>query len=100
MKRLTSIVALVFLTTIVWAAAPDETIIIGRIKNKNVFVFKAEKHFVGATVEVYASNGELLTSQSLVKRKMIIDFGTALQDTYTIRVVKGAETREYQYVKK
>jgi len=101
MKTLiTVVVALVILTTPARAAAPGEAIIIGHSKNKNVFVFKTEKKFVGATVEVYSSQGALVTSQNLHKRKMIIDFGSAMRDTYTIRVVKGTALREYQYVKK
>ena len=94
------VITLLFLTCAAWAASPDETIIIGHSKNKNLFVFKTEKKFVGALVEVYSSQGELLTSQNLNNRKMIIDFGSVISDTYTIRVVKGNATREYQYKRK
>ena len=51
-------------------------------------------------VEVYTSDGDLLTAQNLQKRKLIIDFGSALKDTYTIRVVKGNDIREFQYIKR
>lgn len=101
MKTLIAVVVTsAFLTGPVLAAKPGETIIIGHSKNKNLFVCKTEKHFIGATIEVYSSFGELLTAQDLHKRKMIIDFGPLMKDMYTIRVVKGNAIREYQYVKK
>jgi hypothetical protein len=101
MKNLFTVAAaLVFLSTTAQAASPKETIIIGHSKNKDLLVFKTEKKFAGALVEVYTSQGELLTSQHLLKRKMIIDFGSVMKDTYTIRVVKGNAIREYQYIKK
>ncbi len=69
-------------------------------KYKSLFTLKTDKQFVGAQVEVYNSRGELITSQSLQKRKMVIDFGEALFGTYTIRVVKGQAKKEFRYVKK
>ncbi len=69
-------------------------------KYKNLFVFKAKKKFVGATVEIYSSNGDMITSQHLQKRKMIINFCDVRYDTYTIRIAKGSNTQEFQYVKK
>jgi hypothetical protein len=69
-------------------------------KQKNLFTFKTEKQFLGAQVEVYNSRGELITSQSLQKRKMVIDFGDALFGAYTIRVVKGEAKQEFKYIKK
>lgn len=69
-------------------------------KYKNLFTLKADKEFVGAQVEVYNSRGELITTNNLQKRKMIIDFGEATFGTYTIRLVKGDEQQEFTYVKK
>lgn len=97
---ITIVVALMLLTGNVRAAGPDESIIISHSKNKSVFVLKAEKKDLGARVEVYSSNGNLVTSRELQKRKMIIDFGSVLRDTYTIRVVKGSINKEYHYIKK
>ena len=67
-------------------------------KYKNLFVFKAKKKFVGATVEIYSSNGEMITAQHLQKRKMIINFCDVQYDTYTIRIAKGNDTKEFQYI--
>lgn len=70
-------------------------------KHKNhLFIFKTKKKFVGATVEIYSSNGSMITSQHLQKRKMIISFLDARYDTYTIRIAKGNSTQEFHYVNK
>jgi hypothetical protein len=72
----------------------------GPSKYKDLFTFKTDKELIGAQVEVYNSSGELITSNSLQKRKMIIDFGDAVFGTYTIRIIKGDELKEFKYVKK
>jgi len=98
MKTLIAIVLALMIVTTGKAGNPEDAIIIGQTKNKGLFVYKTQRKFVGAMVEVYTSNGDLLTAQNLQKRKLIIDFGSALKDTYTIRVVKGNDIREFQYV--
>lgn len=72
----------------------------GPSKYKDLFTLKADKDLIGAQVEIYNSSGELITTNSLQKRKMIIDFGEAVFGTYTIRIVKGDEEKEFKYVKK
>jgi hypothetical protein len=69
-------------------------------KYKDLFTLKTDKEFVGAQVEIYNSAGELITTNSLQKRKMVIDFGDAGYGTYTIRIVKGDELQEFTYIKK
>lgn len=83
-----------------FSLADDAIDVIEPPKNKNLFTLKAEKDFVGAQVEIYNSKGEMITSQSLQKRKMVIDFDDAHLGTYTIKIVKGETEREYQYTKK
>jgi hypothetical protein len=100
MKTLFAAVVALMIVTTAKAAKPEDAIIIGQTKNKSLFVYKTQRKFVGATVEVYTSNGDLLTAQNLQKRKLIIDFGSVLKDTYTIRVVKGNDIREFQFVKR
>ncbi|MBL0742111.1 hypothetical protein [Chryseolinea lacunae] len=86
-------------TTHASSSGHGETLKVGGSKHRTFFVFKAQKKFVGATVEVFTSQGALLTSQALERRKMIIDFGNATTDTYTIRITKGEAQREFQYIK-
>jgi len=49
-------------------------------------------------VEILYS-GDVVTTQTLFKRKMIIDFCEMKRGAYTIRISKGARTQEYQYHK-
>ena len=100
MKTLLAVVVALLIVTTGKAAKPEDAIVIGQTKNKSLFVYKTHRKFTGAMVEVYTSNGNLLTAQNLQKRKLIIDFGTALNDTYTIRVVKGNDIREFHYIKR
>ena len=100
MKTWISIIVAFFVISVAVAGPGDDAIAIGGNKDKDLFVFKTDKKLVGATVEIYTSEGALVTSQQLNKRKMVIDFGPVSKDTYTIRVVKGHETKEFHYVKK
>ena len=100
MKILLAVVVALMIVTTSQAAKPEDAIVVGQTKNKSLFVYKTQRKFVGAMVEVYTSNGDLLTAQNLQKRKLIIDFGSAITDTYTIRVVKGSEVKEFQFQKR
>jgi hypothetical protein len=61
------------------------------------FTFKTEKNFLGAMVEVVNSNGDVIASSKLNKRKMVIDFKNLPGGSYTIRVTKNEEVKEFQY---
>ena len=83
-----------------FASASDVVDVMEPPKHKNLFVLKTQKEFVGAQVEIYNAKGELITTQSLHKRKMVIDFGDAMFGTYTIKIVKGPSEREFKYIKR
>ena len=68
--------------------------------HKNLFMLKTHKRFIGGQVEIYNAKGELITSQSLQKRKMVIDFDPVKLGAYTIKVVQGDASKEYKYIKK
>lgn len=67
---------------------------------KNLFVYRAEKKFQGAKVEILGVNGRVLAQQHLRSRKVIIDFRDVKFGTYTIRVSKGDHKQEFTYTKK
>ncbi len=67
---------------------------------KNLFVVTTKRAMRGAEVRVFYSNGDLVTSQRLRKRKMIIDFCDAKSGEYTIVVEKGKSKEEFHYVRK
>jgi hypothetical protein len=95
-----SLVALLISAAITAQATPVEDVSVVPTKYKDLFVFKADRDYVGATVEVFYSNGDLVTSEKLAKRKMIINFCDTRLGEYTIRVVKGDKKQEFHYVKK
>jgi hypothetical protein len=68
-------------------------------KHKSLFIHKAQKRLLGGQVEIF-SNGELLATQTLHKKKMVIDFNDAKLGMYTIRITKGIDKKEFKYVKK
>lgn len=101
-KRITllSIFFLIMSSGFVVTASDAIDTVIEPPKNKNLFTFKTGKELVGGQVEIYNSKGELITSQSLQKRKMVIDFDDAHFGAYTIKIVKGKAEREFRYIKK
>jgi len=99
MKILVTFVVTIFSLTVANADTRMENRASGNPKD-SLYVLKTDKKFIGATVEIYSSEGTLVTSQNLNKRKMIIDFGPVIKDTYTIRVVKGKETQEFHFERK
>ncbi len=102
MKTITRfiLVVLVVLSALVTKTALGKEVRPVTSKHKNLFVLKADKEYAGAIVEVFYSNGDLITSQKLEKKKMIIDFRDAKFGTYTIRVVKDNKKQEFYYEKK
>jgi hypothetical protein len=81
------------------AAARRDGVIPVPAKYKNLFVYKADRKFIGAKVEILYSNGDVVTTQTLYKRKMIIDFCEMKRGSYTIRISKGSRIQEYEYNK-
>src|SRR5258707_15527925 len=68
-------------------------------KQKNLFVFKVNKSWQGARVEVLAANGDCVSRQRLLKRKMIINFYDMQPGTYKINITKNGHREEFQYTK-
>jgi hypothetical protein len=70
----------------------------GNGKNKGLFVFKADKKLIGATVRV-TKNGSLVAEQVLTKRKLVIDFKDIKSGSYVIHIIKGDDIQEFTYSK-
>lgn len=76
---------------------PEGGTFLSVVKARDLFVLKAEKELVGAKVEIFSDEGELVTAHRVQKRKMIIDFGGVANGTYTIRLTKGDNIRSFTY---
>lgn len=83
-----------------FAARSNDPVVMIPSKHKNLFVLKADRKFVGAKVEIIQLNGDVLSRQTLNKRKMIIDFGDVHEGSYVIRVSKNGRVEEFHYDKK
>ena len=59
-----------------------------------LFIFKVDRKFRGADVEVSSGNGEVITQLKMEKRKLIIDFCDVKMGAYVIKVKKGDKTQE------
>jgi hypothetical protein len=101
MRPLTKLLLVAFLlVSSLCTAGSIDTVRVGNSKMKNFFVYKTNKKFLGARVEIISSSGNVITSSSLQKRKLVIDFGDVNFGAYTIRVSKGNEKEEFVYIKK
>ena len=67
--------------------------------NSNIFYFKVDKSFIGATVEVYGAEGELKLSSKISHHKAIIDFYEENAGKYKIVLKKDGNTLDFEYEK-
>ncbi len=94
------IAVLLIISTFAFAAGPQEKVDVVYSKHQNLFVFKANRKLLGAQVEVLSADGNRVTAQRLMKRKMIIDFCDVKSGIYTIIVSKNDLVQKYEYVRK
>jgi hypothetical protein len=97
-KALLLAIALLVMVLSLSATEKNEGVSAVKSKHNSLFVLKADREFVGATVEVLSSKGDLITSSTLGRRKMVIDFKAVEQGSYTVRLTKGAEVRQFNYL--
>lgn len=99
-KTLTLLAAITVISLRVMAGTiVTDTVSGASTKHKSLFVHKAQKKLLGGQVEIF-SNGELLATQTLHKKKMVIDFNDVQLGMYTIRITKDGTMKEYHYIKK
>jgi len=102
MKTLKTLVLLVVLITgSQFVQAKDKTcssIEVLSIK-RDIFYFKANEEFTGATIEVYAADTLIFTNQ-VAHRKTLIDFYFEKPGVYTIKIIKGSKVEEFTYQKR
>jgi len=68
--------------------------------NTSRLTLKVNKEFLGGEVRVYNGNHELVISQKMKKRKVLIDFGYAMVGGYTVQLMKGVQQKEFYFMKK
>ena len=94
------IVVLLSVSAPAFAAQAQEQVDVVYSKHQNLFVFKANRKLLGAHVEVLSADGNRVTAQRLMKRKMIINFCDVKSGIYTIVVSKNDLVQKYEFVRK
>lgn len=98
--KLTTLAALILLCSMpgISQAKAHRPVSVLAVRN-DLFYFKVDKAFIGATVEVYSSSGELVLSQKVMRHKTLIDFFDKKEDKYTIKIKTGCSEFDYLYTK-
>lgn len=71
-----------------------------RSRRNNVFAFTTDRAMRGAEVKVFYSNGDMLVSERMRRRRIVIDFAEVRRGTYTILLTKDGMTKKFQYEKR
>lgn len=101
MKSLISILVIVLMSLPQAFAGNKHSLVkTASIKHKNQFVLTVDKDFIGGHIVVLSADGHQVTSQRLLKRKMVIDFFDVKAGVYTILLKNEDEILEYEFVKK
>ncbi|HNP07070.1 MAG TPA: hypothetical protein PKN99_05565 [Cyclobacteriaceae bacterium] len=82
-----------------FAANPDPIAVV-ETSQQDHFVMKVDKDLFGGEVLVTYSTGEVVTTMTIKRKKMVIDFDKVKFGSYTIKVVKdGVEINEFNFNK-
>ena len=104
MKTVVKLLALVFFlsSATAFAVPVDQKTSTKSIASKhpNLFVFKVDRKFKKAMIEIYSFDGDLVAITALAKRKMVINFCDVKSGTYIIKVKKNNRVEEFQFVRK
>lgn len=81
-------------------ATPVEGWEIVHSRKKETFAFNTGRDMKGAELKVLYSNGDVLVSERMRRRRMVIDFAEVKKGTYTILLMKNGMTKTFQYEKR
>jgi hypothetical protein len=98
--KLTTLSAVIALTLIAGSshAKSHHPVSVLAVRN-DLFYFKVDRAMIGATVEVYSPEGELVFTWPIKRHKMLIDFIDKNEGDYTIRIRSKCSEFEFQYTK-
>ncbi|MEQ8362411.1 MAG: hypothetical protein RH948_06040 [Cyclobacteriaceae bacterium] len=100
MKTLSIILISFFsLSATLFAATPDSIAVV-ETSQQDHFVMKVDKDLLGGKVFVTYSTGEVVSTMTIKRKKMVIDFDNVKFGSYSIKVVKdGVEIDEFNFNK-
>jgi hypothetical protein len=97
MGRLTGAILLVVVCTMGALGDPGPVKVLST--KRDIFYFKVDKEFLGATLEVFDQEGNKVIEQKIEKRKVLVDFYYDQPGEYEIKVSYGPMERSFIYEK-
>lgn len=98
MKSLTLILTLLA-GTVLANSNPNVQITHAEYQNQNVLMLKVDKELIGATFQMLDSDGNVVSTNELTKKKRTIDFTDMQNDEYLVRITKDNFTRVFKISK-
>jgi hypothetical protein len=69
-------------------------------KQREIVYFKVDASMIGAALEVYNENGDLVYSEKVTTKRQIVDFFDEPSGSYTIHVMKDGKEEVIEYLRK
>ena len=98
--RILLLVIFLLTRSVAQALPTDPSAVSVTTQGKNLFILKAPRKFIGATVEIRYFNGEIVNREKLMHRRIIIDFADVKTGAYVIRIDNDKESEEFQFIRK
>jgi hypothetical protein len=99
MKKITFLFSMLIATTIAFSngipKAPRVHVLCVRM---NILHLKVAPELVGATLQIYNESGDLILSQPVIERKVLIDFDGQKEGIYKITIQKEEEQAVINYI--
>ncbi len=97
MKKIIFAITVLFASFSAMANPVKEAPVVVLNTTHDIFYFKICKSMMGGTAEVFDAAGNLVITQNLDNRKLIIDFFEMLPGDYTIKVKKENTEETFAY---
>jgi hypothetical protein len=99
MKKITLLLSLIIVTTIAFSnGIPKNDQVHVLSARRSILYLKLKHELIGATLEIYNESGELVLSQVVTERKVLIDFDNERDGIYKIKIMKGDEQTVVRYI--
>src|SRR5262245_27275082 len=98
MKKMMLIPALVLMSAVAFANKPQNPLKVVSTK-MDVVYFKVSCDLIGASMEVYDANGQMIYTEKITDHKVLVDFYAEPSGAYTIHVQKDGKNEEIIYNK-
>lgn len=91
--------ALVLMMSVVAFAGKPEDPVKVVSRKMDVVYFKVSSEMIGASMEVFDSNGKMIHSEKVTDKKVLVDFYAEPSGVYTIHVQKNDKNEEITFTK-